>query len=386
MESENLVTVLVAPVIRKDISDFQVAQGTVQAVRRDFLSFEKAGRVVFIKKVENGNLLHEGNAVAGPSEQYPEGELLAELDNSQAEAALKVAQAELANTQVQVTSARQKLERTKTLVDRGVSTTAQLETAQAAYDGAVAAQDAAAARVDQTKTQLRLGQLRAPFDGVVSFINIREDQYVTPQQFDATNLGTASRTAPIAVIDPNEFEISVNLPVFIAERVKVGQPAVVISEDFLAKAQEFGADTATQQNQSAVDAWAAGRQLTQVTSVSPAVDPSDRSIRVRLDLDNSTQKLRDGAFVTVWIEVGHKEDAIVVPLSAIKAEGDDRYAFTLSDDNTVTKHKVELGLFDFEGVEVTSGLRAGDTVVTIGKSRLLDGMKVNSVKAKGADK
>lgn len=379
-----LLTVQVAPATRKDVSEFQVAQGTVQAVRRDFLSFEKAGRIDFIKQ-ENGHLLREGSPISGPSDKHSEGELLAELDNSLVEAALKVAQAELANATVQVQSAKQKLDRSQALADRGTTSTAQLETAQATYDGALAALAAAQARVDQTKTQMRLGQLRAPFDGIVAFMNIRTDQYVTPQQFDATNLGTASRTAPIVVIDPNRFEIKVNLPTFIADRVKVGQSAVVISQEFLATAQMGGIDAVEAQAQVEEEAWEQGRQMTRVTTVSPAVDPSDRSVRVRLELDNSTQKLRDGAYVTVWIEVGRKEDAIVVPLSAVKAEGDQRFVFVLNKGDVVEKKQVQLGLFDDDGVEIVSGLEAGDVVVTIGKSRLQDGMKVSPVTAEGTD-
>lgn len=378
-------TVRVGLVVHKTVSQFQVAQGTVHAVRRDYLTFERAGHITYLHNTDDNQAVREGDTVTGPTADDPEGLLLAELDNTEAEAALKVAQAEFASAKVRVDSAEKTLERTTTLVERGSATKVKLDTDQAAYDSALAARDAAAARVLQARTHLRTGQLRAPFDGVVAFINIREGQYVTPQQFDSSNESSAARTAPIVIIDPDDYEISVNLPVFEAEDVKKDQRAFVVSQELLAHYQQYGDEAIATSNLSEEEILSNVRQVTRVTSVSPAVDPADRSVRVRLKLANEDGALRDGSFVNVWIETGREDNALVVPFSAVQAKGDRLFVYVLNDDNTVSRRAVELGLFDFDGVQITKGVEAGETVVTVGKARLQDGAKVTPVKDEGED-
>ena len=199
-------------------------------------------------------------------------------------------------------------------------------------------------------------------------MNLREGQYVNPQQFDPTNEASATRTAPIVVIDPTSFEIVVDVPLYVGTRVKAGQNAYLLDQESLASLQAIGDVDNLSLEQYLVPA--------RVVSVSPAVNPEDRSIRARIMTDEVQDELLDGDFVTVWLEVGAKSDAVVAPLSALLRRANRTYIYVVDENNRAERREVELGLIGFDGIEVLSGVEIGDRVVTKGKSRLRDGSLV----------
>jgi membrane fusion protein (multidrug efflux system) len=75
--------------------------------------------------------------------------------------------------------------------------------------------------------------------------------------------------------------------------------------------------------------------------------------------------------------------AIVVPEISVVQVGTDAFVYRVAEDQTATRAKVTLGARRRGEVEVTSGLAAGDTIVTEGAVKLRDGARVTAAPAAG---
>lgn len=206
----------------------------------------------------------------------------------------------------------------------------------------------------------------------MAFVNVREGQYVSPEQFSANSQGSAATTSPIVIIDPSSFEIIVELPVVSGRRVAINHIAYILDEGTLAHAQEYGYASLADVD-SIDDLLIIGR----VGSVSPAIDPSSRSMRARIVTDVDVEGLTDGGYVTVWIETARRENVVMAPLESLIFRGETAYSFVIDPNtNLVEQRVVSVGLTGQEGVEVTEGFLEGDVVVTKGRYRLTSGMSV----------
>ncbi len=357
---------------RGTVTEVVFADGNAQAAKREFLMFEDGGRVAYLKSNDDGGPLREGDSVAS-------GELLAELDRRIDDASTRAARAELDTVRAALSNARSDLERAKRLNASQAIAASQYSAIETGYQQALAAVRAAEARSDQAQASLRQLQIRAPFDGVVAFVNIREGDYVTPAQFDRRSDRTAVRTSPIVVIDPASFEIVVELPVVFGRRVRPGQAAYILDEGTLAHVQEYG--FASLDGNGGLDSLLiAGR----VASVSPAIDPASRSVRARVVTGDTVEGLSDGGYVTVWIETDRREGVVAAPMESLVYRGETAYVFVVEPEtNLVQQRQVTIGLTGDEGVEIRSGLEEGDVVVTKGRYRLTSGMRVRRVTAPG---
>ena len=364
------LTVDVATVTQSPVTEFVFADGNAQALRREFLLFENSGRVAFLKSNDDGGPLREGDGIK-------KGELLAELDRRIDNATAKAARAELDTVRAALTNARTEFERAKRLKAGDAIQESRFDAIETEYQQALASVRAAEARSDQVLAGLRQLQIRAPFDGVVAFVNIREGQFFTPEQFDASSAQHASKTSPIVVIDPSALEIIVELPVVSGRRVKVGQNAYILDAGALAHAQEYGFDPeAGAENIDAL--MIKGR----IGSVSPAIDPGSRSVRARVIIDEKVEGLTDGGYATVWIETSRRQNAVNTPLESIVYRGENAYAFVVdSTSNRVKRRNLTLGISGEEGAEVLDGLVPGEVVVTKGRFRLTEGMPVRYVQS-----
>ncbi len=362
----------VATAYTGSISEFEYGQGTAKAARREYLVFQSSGRISYVKSNSAGGNLNEGDTVIGPGEQYKKGELLAELEHRKEDADLVSARARLDVARSGLRKSKSDYDRAERLRAGDAIAANQYEERKAAYEQALANVRSAEADLDRAQSGFDDNQLRAPFDGQIAFINIREGQYYSQQQFNASSEQLATRTAPIVLIDPASFEIIVNVPLNTGKRIKVGQVVYIMTQDALAELQTIGEIL----NLSLDDYFVTAR----VGAVSPAVSIEDRSMRVRITTpENKEIDLIDGDFVTVWFEIGRKDDAVIIPLNALLAKDNKYYAYILKDDNRVEKRELSTGLVGIDGMEIIEGVNTGDKVITKGKSRLRPGSQVDVV-------
>lgn len=366
------------------------AEGRAEAVRKSFLQFEESGRVAVIGTGPDERPLREGMSVTGPdgNSTIP-GQLLARIDSrdkrsevTQSEAAYNAAQREidmlratLRQTEDDLAEARQDHNRKKQLFEQKFLARSEYDQARFRYTKAVSAVSiaklniaSAQARLNSARAELNKAnrsplklELRAPFDGIIGRINIREGDYFDPANVAHTDAATLSATAPITIIDPTEMEITLHLPEADGRKIRPGQRAVVAPSR---------------------ESWARGTTLDtaptvngKVYSVSPQLDGKRRAIRVKVRLHQLDNAIPDGMYTACWIAAEEKNDALCIPLASLLYDGSQPYVFVY-DNGTARRRNLSLGLRNRHRAEILSGLTLGEQVICKGRKKLVDGAPI----------
>lgn len=381
---------------KRTVYSWVFGQGTAVAVRRKALYFQLEGKVSYVARGPNGGELRPGDPVEGPAPDELLGQLIAKVDDRDVLANVEANRAELQRTQgqwlsseAQLKTARAELEAAErdlataqSLLKSGTGTQNEVDnaqtrvsTARSAVDSAKSGLRSAKSGAKAQKAQVKRSEIAqeragifAPFDGVVAAINIKEGDYNFGAQV-SPDPGQQLRTAPVVVIDPSQFEIEVELPAYEAAQVRVGQPAFVLT----------GQDVATlsQANDPAVRPEALVTRGS-VFAVSPSVDPSARSILVKVRVHQRPERLRDGEFASCFILTESSEDAIAVPFNAFIREDEHSFAFVVPEGgDKAERRELTLGLSGVDRAEIVRGLAKGELVVTRGRRSLGDGSRVD---------
>ena len=119
----------------------------------------------------------------------------------------------------------------------------------------------------------------------------------------------------------------------------------------------------------------------QVTLLGRSSDPTNRTVEVWVTLGNEDGKLRANGAAQVTVAANAKDDAIVVPTSAVTLETSDANEGTVmvvDAQNVAHETKVKIGIRTPEKIEIVEGLSGGETVVVEGNYALPDGTKVEA--------
>ncbi len=311
------VAVEAARVILDTVVEDLRAVGTLRPNEAVTVVSEIAGRVQRIG-------FREGQAVAA-------GDVLIELDAS-------ILRAELAKARSDLTLARANHQRAEALVKRGMSTERSLDEARAALQAAEAGQALALARLEKAT-------IRAPLSGLVGLRAVSVGAYVTPGQ----------PIVELADVDPVKVDFRVQ-ELALAE-LRRGQPIRVTVDALPGKAFDG-----------------------EIDAIDPIVDVAGRAIRLRARIPNARGDLSPGLFARVQIVVERRENALLVPESAVFAEGAKRFVYRVIDGRAVLTG-VQLGQRRPGQVEVRKGLAPEDVVVTAGHQQIRDGTPVDVVRA-----
>ena len=266
-------------------------------------------------------------------QQVRRGDLLVELDGSQARAELAIAEAA-------VTESRSQYKRSRELYTTRALSEAQLDQIEASLK-------ANEARVAVAQAKLGDTMIRASFAGRVGLRRVSPGSLVNP----GTVITTLDDTGTIKL----DF---------------------TVSETYLAALSSGLAITAH-------SVAYPGRTFEgKVSSVDSRVDPSTRSVTVRALVPNADGVLKPGMFLNVRLARG-ASDALLVPEQALVPEQGDVFVFVLKGDS-VEKRLIRTGQRRVGEVQVVQGLAAGEQVVSEGTQKLRDGARVKIVDASGA--
>lgn len=266
------------------------------------------------------------------------------------------------NAQISVQQAQLAVENTEALLEAGAAAEQDLtkakqglEQAQAGVAQARAQQAASLAQIqasmDQINKQASLGTVTAPCAGTVTTVNVVQG-------------GMASSAQPAVVIAEDsrvKIKASVSEDVFAGLHVgdSAGVQISVLSDEV--------------KTAKILSLPAAANQQTNLYDVSVSVpDGTDPAI---------------GSFATVIFYTDRRENTLSVPTECVLTGNDnERYLFTVDEGGTTAKRvTVETGLVGKTQTEITSGLTAGDRVVTKGQSYLSDGSAVRVVTSDGGE-
>ena len=411
---DSRLRVRTVPVNPEPIQAWVYGDGTVSAVTKKHLNFQAEGTIDYIKKVK-GRDLREGDRVK-------KGELLARIDRRkqdaditvaiagqieaknqvrdavaslrQAEESLAQAKADLQKAKTDEDFAQVDLKRYQELVAEGAIEKREVDVKETNYKnaqaGAIAAEagvKSAEAQVEAAKTRVETAEagvksanakltqsninsedteLIAPFDGVISRLNIREGEYWTPEIVSKSNDYQAiMERLPIIVIDPNRFEVNVELPAFQGAKVKRGQRAFIILDRERSKANS-GRITGK-------DLMKLASARGTVFSVSPSVSPGERSIRVTIRINEGVANLQDGEKISAWVATEEKNRATVAPFNAFVFRDRRPYVFVVNEEQGIVEQRaVKSGIEGLAKREIIEGVKPGEKLVTEGKNRLVN--------------
>jgi membrane fusion protein (multidrug efflux system) len=312
VEETAAIPVEVAVVAQETVSAYVSATANLVAEYDVTVLGESEGRVT--------------SMIADEGQFVQRGQVLARLDSSDEEIALKKAQLRHSNAELVYERARDLFERE--LISRE-------ESDRLTVDYQIASQELA-------ESQWALAQtvIKAPFAGRVTARHIQPGQHV--------RLGDP--LFQITDFDPLIARI------YLSESDVVGLAPGTEATIQLNANQEIGLR---------------GR----IRQISPVVDTATGTVKVTVEAIEPSDDIRPGSFVSIHVVREEHLDALVVPRAAILRELQSTHVFTMEGD-TVTKQIVELGIEESDRVEVIDGLVAGAQVVVAGQGSLKDGVRV----------
>jgi multidrug efflux system membrane fusion protein len=280
------------------------------------------------------------------------GQVLFRIDPRPFEALLAEARATLAKDEAVLARDRAQRKRYGELLAQGYVSAddyaqliANLRTAEAAVAGDLASVQAA-------ELNLAYCAIRAPISGRTGVMGVRPGNLVRAS--DGVVLVTVTQMDPVFV----DFSVP---------------------QSSLADLRR-GLDRATIRIADGDEPWGHESRLDFIDNT---VDTTTGTIHVRGAAANQDGTLLPGEIVRARLEIADMEQSVVVPASAVGTGPDGDYVFVVAPGGRARQQKVVVGRQTPELAVITSGVRAGDPVVTDGQSRLKDGMPVVVVPAGG---
>ena len=128
-----------------------------------------------------------------------------------------------------------------------------------------------------------------------------------------------------------------------------------------------------------VDAWPEESFVGEVIRISPVIDTNTGTFRVTTEIKDHGQMLKPGLFGRVEILYDMHKNVPVIPRNAVITEDELSHVFVINEEGDVNRRTIHLGYEANGQVEVTQGLKTGESVVTAGKGSLSDGARVEVV-------
>lgn len=201
--------------------------------------------------------------------------------------------------------------------------------------------DMSAAKVENVRAQLKKKSIISPISGIIEKKHVEKGEFISPGM-------------PVASI----IDISrVKVEAAIAERdlsyFRKGAAAEIFFNAYPGKVFKG-----------------------QVDYLSPAVDPMNGTFTIEINLDNRKKRLKPGMMATVRLVKEKCGGCLIIPQDAVMDGKDGSAIFVVADDGMAKRRVVTLGETENSRVVVTSGLSAGERIVTVGQQDLVDGEKV----------
>lgn len=201
--------------------------------------------------------------------------------------------------------------------------------------------DAANAAVQQAEAALQMATvqqsdaiIKAPINGVVA------------QRFVSVGAMASPQSPIVSLIDPR-VDVVVNVDQNHAASIKKGDPATITA-----------------------DALPGVSIPADVTTVAPALDPTTRTLQIKVTPKQQNPALKDGLLARVTFVTATHKGAIVVPANAIIQRNGQSTVYVVVNGQA-SPHVVQTGLTDGTHTEIVSGLKVGDVIVVSGQDQLV---------------
>jgi RND family efflux transporter MFP subunit len=329
----------------KPIKEIREFTGTVNPIYKYIISPKVSGRVIEITK-RIGDWVNKG-------------EIIARLDNAEyqqavieAEANLKISQASLNEAESQFKLANQELERVRSLQEKGISSSSELDTASTSYEAKKSGLELAKAQIEQRESALESAKIRLDY----TVLAATEPGFIGERYCDEGNL------------------LSVNSPLVSV----VGIDTVIIQATIIEK--DYGRITVGQSAELTVDAFPEITFTGKVARIAPVLEEASRVAKVEVEVENNQHQLKPGMFARVSVVLQEKKAAQVIPIEAVIRNNGNEGVFVVEKDavsggNIARHYNVETGISTKTEIEIISPEIKGPVVV-LGQHLLQDGIYV----------
>jgi len=313
------------------------------------LAFRIPGYVTSLKQVRGeGGMrdIAEGDSVS-------KGAVLAHIRATEYEDKVHQATSEVEAAQAAAVKAQFDFDRASRLYEAQSITKPEFEAATAQHDSTQAQLRAAQAQTAEAKVSLGDTTLLAPFSGDIVKKSVELGAFVGPG-------------VPTFVLASTDIvKIVIGLPDTVVRSVKLGQPVEV-----------------------AIDAFPSRIFHARISRISSAADTTTRNFDVEVAIPNPEHLLKVGMIGSLQLAHGEassekRASSLLIPLPAIVQTSDGKYGvyvISKSDSgDTARLHNVEIGAVNGTDVVVSSGLNAGEQIITGGANLVKDGQRVEVV-------
>ena len=253
------------------------------------------------------------------------GDLLAKIND-------RPLQAQLEKLEAQLKMAEAKEFRQRSLLDKDAIS-------QESYDQVQTDVQTINADINLIKSRISETELRAPFDGIIGLRYLSEGSYAT----------SSTKIAKLIKISPIKIEFSI--PEKYASEIKVGYPVTFTID---------GSNNVFKASVYAVD---------------PKIDIETRTITLRALYPNSKEELKSGRYAGITLQMSNIDNAIAIPTEALIPEMDGEHVFIYKNGKAKSVN-VKTGLRTESKIQITDGLKFGDTLITSGIMQLRQNLPI----------
>jgi RND family efflux transporter MFP subunit len=322
---EAVMTVTATELQPSELTRTLTLNGTIHAWQEVIIAPEVGGYRVAEVLVDVGDSVQRGQTLVELSTALLEAEVATKR------AVLKQREAELLNSEAE-------LARGESLASMNVLSAADLDRLKSEALAARARLESARADLHTSELRMQFAKVTAPDGGVITSRTVTVGQIAQ------------AGSEMLRLLRNSRIEWRGEVPEVRLGELKAGQRVTVATPDGL---------------------MLEGR----IRVVAPTISDINRTGLVYVDLD-ADPRVRPGMFARGEIEIG-KGQGYTVPLESVVTADGYSYVFVLRDDRSVERRRVEAGAVRGDGVEILSGIDAGEMIVEKGAGFLRDGDIVN---------
>ena len=353
--------------------------GTVQARALSKISSHYTGRIKRILKRDG--------------ERVKKGETLLEIENNDANAQLRLAEANLRGTKTELSqlllsrdmvvsqasstlnqtrakldNAAANLDRANSLYTKGMISKQEMDSAKSTFD--VAQADYESARANELQGKMK--------DEEIKTARARVEQMESNLQLAGVQLGRTYITAPYSGIITELFVeegelLSIGTPVLEMADESTMEVDAVIDEVDVGKLR-IGQDVKL-----TFDAFKEKQSLGKILEISPYITTTkeqNRTVNIKVGITTGQDGILVGMSTDVEVITGRAKDVLYLPTNAIIEKADGQFVF-IAEKGVAREKRIKTGLSNWDTSEVIEGLREGDEVITsLEIKKFTDGTKI----------
>lgn len=241
-------------------------------------------------------------------------------------------------------NAKNTYENNKLLYDEEIISKQEFDQIKFAYDSAEAQLTSIQVQMDNLKKSISDCSVISPMTGVIATRGVERG-------------GFASQGAPAyTVMDLSTIKVEVGVSEQVLNTIRVGDKVSVL----MTAVSELPLEGT-------------------VSTIAPASGQTGM-YTVKVELNNQDGKIKSGMMAEVSFTMESSKDTIVLPRNAVIEKDDEIYVYVV-ENGAAKKVNVELGIESGDTIEILSGLKDGDDVVTKGQTYISDGEEVNVANA-----